>query len=80
MSHSLSLNRVVVTGAAGFVGLHVAEALLERGVEVLGVDSLTPYYEPALKQARLARLFGRGGFSFQQIDIADHDALSLIHI
>lgn len=74
LNYSLPLNRVVVTGAAGFVGLHVAEALLERGVTVLGIDSLVPYYDPALKQARLARLLGRNGFSFEQIDIADYDA------
>jgi UDP-glucuronate 4-epimerase len=74
LKSSLTLNRVVVTGAAGFVGLHVAEALLERGIEVMGVDALVPYYDPALKQARLARLLGRNGFSFEQIDIADHNA------
>lgn len=74
LNQSLPLNRVVVTGAAGFIGLHVAEALLDRGVEVMGVDALVPYYDPALKQARLAKLVGRNGFSFEQIDIADHDA------
>jgi len=70
-----SFERVLLTGAAGFVGFHVAEALLDRGVEVLGIDNLTPYYDPALKQARLDRLLARNGFSFERIDIADYDAV-----
>lgn len=69
------LKRVLLTGAAGFVGFHVTEALLGQGVEVLGIDNLTPYYDPALKQARLDRLTPRNGFSFEPIDIADYDAL-----
>ena len=67
--------RVLLTGAAGFVGFHVTQALLSSGVTVLGVDNLTPYYDPALKQARLDRLLPQGGFSFAQLDIADHDGL-----
>ncbi len=70
-----SFERVLLTGAAGFVGFHVAEALLDRGVEVLGIDNLAPYYDPALKQARLDRLLARNGFSFERIDIADYDAV-----
>ncbi len=66
---------VLVTGAAGFIGYHVCEALLGRGERVVGVDSLNDYYDPALKQARLERLQGRDGFSFHRIDIADRDAL-----
>ena len=65
--------RVLVTGAAGFVGYHVAQALLARGIEVVGVDDLNPYYDVRLKQARLSRL-GRG-FTFHKLDIADHDAV-----
>jgi UDP-glucuronate 4-epimerase len=67
--------RVLLTGAAGFVGFHVTEALLDQGVRVLGLDNLTPYYDPALKQARLDRLLSRNEFSFKQLDIADYDAL-----
>ncbi|MBX9908435.1 MAG: NAD-dependent epimerase [Beijerinckiaceae bacterium] len=67
--------RVLLTGAAGFVGFHVTQALLSSGVAVLGIDNLTPYYDPALKQARLDRLLPQGGFSFAQLDIADHDGL-----
>ncbi|HEY5793995.1 MAG TPA: NAD-dependent epimerase [Bosea sp. (in: a-proteobacteria)] len=71
----VSPQRVLLTGAAGFVGFHVTEALLARGSQVLGIDNLTPYYDPALKQARLDRLLPRNGFSFEPIDIADYDAL-----
>jgi UDP-glucuronate 4-epimerase len=65
--------RVLVTGAAGFIGYHICEALLARGIEVVGVDDLNPYYDVRLKQARLARL-GRG-FVFHRLDIANHEAL-----
>ncbi len=65
--------RVLVTGAAGFIGYHVSAALLARGIEVVGVDDLNPYYDLRLKQARLARL-GQG-FSFHALDIADHEAV-----
>ncbi len=67
--------RVLLTGAAGFIGFHVAQTLLGYGGTVLGVDNLTPHYDPALKQARLNRLLPQGGFSFAQLDIADHDGL-----
>ena len=66
---------VLVTGAAGFIGYHVCEALLARGEAVLGVDNLNDYYEVGLKQARLAQLEGRRGFSFRKIDFADRDAM-----
>ena len=66
--------RVLVTGAAGFIGMHTAAALLDRGDEVVGVDNLDPYYDVALKEARLARLSGRAGFAFERLDLADADA------
>ena len=66
---------ILVTGAAGFIGYHVAKALLDRGERVLGLDNLSPYYDPALKQARLARLEGKG-FSFQRLDIARRDEVA----
>jgi UDP-glucuronate 4-epimerase len=68
--------RVLVTGAAGFIGSAVSAALLDRGDEVVGVDNLNDYYSPALKQARLAMLTPRKGFAFHQLDIADHDRLA----
>jgi UDP-glucuronate 4-epimerase len=67
--------RALLTGVAGFIGSHVAASLLERGHTVTGVDSLNAYYDPALKQARLARLAGGPGFRFVQADIADASAM-----
>ena len=67
--------RILVTGAAGFIGMHCAQRLLERGEEVVGVDNLSPYYSVQLKKDRLARL-KHPKFSFGELDIADADALS----
>ena len=67
--------RVLVTGAAGFIGYHVAERLLARGDEVIGLDNLNPYYDPTLKQARLARLEAHERFRFERIDLADRAAM-----
>ncbi len=69
-----SSSTVLVTGAAGFIGFHLARALLDRGIPVVGVDNLTPYYDPALKRARLAELAGAAGFRFEPLDLADRDA------
>ena len=66
---------VLLTGAAGFIGYHVAEALLARGERVIGVDNLNAYYDVRLKQARLARLDGRPGFEFHRADVADREAI-----
>lgn len=65
--------KVLVTGAAGFIGYHICEALLARGIEVVGLDELNHYYDVRLKQARLRQL-GKG-FSFHQLDLADHEAV-----
>jgi len=70
--------RVLVTGAAGFIGYHVSERLLARGDEVIGVDNLNPYYDPTLKEARLARLTSRRGFRFERIDLADRPAMEAL--
>jgi UDP-glucuronate 4-epimerase len=67
--------RVLVTGAAGFIGYHAAARLLDHGHEVIGVDNLNPYYEVSLKEARLARLTGRDGFCFIKADLADRTAV-----
>jgi UDP-glucuronate 4-epimerase len=69
---------VLVTGIAGFIGYHVAQALLGRGETVIGVDNLNDYYEVSLKEDRLARLEGRPGFSFRRLDIADREAISAL--
>src|SRR5687768_12886682 len=68
---------VLVTGAAGFIGYHVSRALLGRGEHVIGIDNLNPYYDPALKEARLTELgkLNAGRFEFQRVDFADHEAL-----
>ena len=65
---------VLLTGAAGFIGFHVANNLLDQGIRVTGVDNLNAYYPVQLKTDRLALLVKRDGFSFHQVDIADHDA------
>ncbi|MDR3448255.1 MAG: NAD-dependent epimerase/dehydratase family protein [Alphaproteobacteria bacterium] len=67
--------RVLVTGAAGFIGYHVAEALLARGGEVIGVDNLNDYYDVALKEARLDALWAHTNFSFHKFNIADKEAM-----
>lgn len=69
---------ILVTGAAGFIGFHTAKALLDRGEEVVGIDSLNDYYDPKLKLDRLAMLTGRQGFTFHQADIADRSAMSAL--
>ncbi len=66
---------IIVTGVAGFIGSYVAQALLARGDQVLGLDNINSYYDPTLKHARLARLQGRNGFRFRQVDIAEPAAL-----
>jgi UDP-glucuronate 4-epimerase len=66
---------VLLTGAAGFIGYHVAEALLASGERVIGVDNLNDYYDVRLKQARLGRLDGRSGFTFCRADVADREAI-----
>jgi UDP-glucuronate 4-epimerase len=66
--------KVLVTGAAGFIGMHCAKRLLARGDEVLGVDNLSPYYPVELKRDRLKVLAAKG-FRFQELDIANGDSL-----
>ena len=68
--------KFLVTGAAGFIGFHTAVRLLDRGETVVGVDNLNGYYDPSLKEARLAILQGRKGFTFYRQDIADRGAMA----
>jgi UDP-glucuronate 4-epimerase len=67
--------KLLVTGAAGFIGMHTAKALLEHGHEVVGLDNLNSYYDPGLKTSRLERLQGFERFRFARIDITDRDAM-----
>jgi UDP-glucuronate 4-epimerase len=68
--------KILVTGAAGFIGMHVAARLLARGDQVVGLDNLNDYYDPALKRARLEMLRTHRGFSFHQGSVEDAGALS----
>ena len=70
--------KVIVTGAAGFIGMHAALRLLERGDAVLGVDNLNEYYDVSLKHARLARLTPFANFTFAKLDIADRIAVEAL--
>jgi UDP-glucuronate 4-epimerase len=76
ISTGAEIMSILVTGAAGFIGYHVAEALLGRGDTVVGIDNLNAYYDVKLKEARLARLTARPGFTFHRVDIADRDAVA----
>ncbi|MGZ5850351.1 MAG: NAD-dependent epimerase/dehydratase family protein, partial [Methyloceanibacter sp.] len=67
--------RVLLTGAAGFIGYHTAARLLDRGHEVIGFDNLNAYYDVSLKEARLARLKEREGFRFLKADLGDRTAV-----
>jgi UDP-glucuronate 4-epimerase len=68
----------LVTGAAGFIGFHVAKALLERGDRVVGIDNLNDYYDVRLKETRLDELAEFAGFAFVKLDIADRDGVSAV--
>ncbi len=72
--------KVLVTGAAGFIGMHAAKKLLARGDKVVGVDNLSPYYSVKLKQDRLKELSREKGFSFAKVDIADSASLKKIYL
>ncbi|MGB3069200.1 MAG: NAD-dependent epimerase [Ottowia sp.] len=72
------MNTILVTGAAGFIGMHACERLLARGDTVVGIDNLNTYYDVALKEARLARLKAHPGFSFECLDIADRGAMAAL--
>jgi UDP-glucuronate 4-epimerase len=65
---------ILVTGAAGFVGFHVARRLLQDGHRVVGVDSFSSYYDPGLKEARFSQLLAHEGFAPERLDLADEDA------
>ena len=69
---------VLLTGSAGFIGFHVAQRILDRGEEVVGIDNLNPYYDPSLKAARLAILEKRPGYRHATLDLADRDGVAAL--
>jgi UDP-glucuronate 4-epimerase len=70
--------KVLITGVAGFIGMHVAERLLGRGDTVIGIDNLNDYYEVSLKEARLARLTPDAAFRFIKLDLADREGMAAL--
>jgi UDP-glucuronate 4-epimerase len=73
---NLEINKVLVTGSAGFIGFHLAKKLLENGVSVTGIDNLNPYYDPSLKEARLAQLTSFSGYKHVKSDLADRQGMA----
>jgi UDP-glucuronate 4-epimerase len=73
-----SVNPILVTGAAGFIGFHVARRLVQAGRNVIGVDNVSPYYDPTLKEARLRQLAGAKNFEFVRLDLADRAATATL--
>ncbi len=73
-----TVNPILVTGAAGFIGFHVARRLVEAGRDVIGVDNLSSYYDPKLKQARLRELAGAKNFKFVRLELADRAATAAL--
>ncbi|MEI7713628.1 MAG: SDR family NAD(P)-dependent oxidoreductase, partial [Rhodospirillales bacterium] len=69
---------VLITGAAGFIGSHVAEALLARGDRAIGIDNINSYYDTRLKEARLERLLVNPNFTFVRGDVADRQAMDAL--
>jgi UDP-glucuronate 4-epimerase len=70
--------KILVTGAAGFIGFHVSKLLLDRGEQVVGLDNLNDYYDVNLKKARLAILEAAPNFSFAKIDLVDRTAMEAL--
>src|SRR5947207_868366 len=74
----MSSNAVLVTGAAGFIGFHVAQRLLSEGREVVGLDIVNSYYDPKLKEARLDILKRQPNFTFVRLDLTDRTAMKAL--
>ena len=74
----MASQKILVTGAAGFIGFHVARQLLAEGRVVVGLDNLNSYYDPALKRARLDVLRPNREFTFERMDLADRKAMAVV--
>src|SRR5262249_30052247 len=74
------MTRVLVTGAAGFIGFHVSRRLLARGDEVVGLDNVNAYYDVRLKEARLEHLIGERGLSFRKLELGDREATARMFV
>src|ERR1700742_2258834 len=72
--------KILLTGAAGFIGFHTAKLLLDRGDEVIGLDNLNTYYDVTLKEARLAQLKPRNGFHFVKASLEDRGAVEKLFV
>ena len=70
--------KILITGAAGFIGFHQAKSLLETGYDILGIDNINNYYDPKLKKDRLEILKSFNNFSFKKLDISNYDTLSTL--
>lgn len=70
------MKKILVTGAAGFIGFHLCRALLDAGTHVVGLDNLNDYYSVQLKEDRLAQLTNLPGFSFRRLDLADREGMA----
>ena len=71
------MKKILITGAAGFIGFHLSQRLLKEGYEIYGIDNLNSYYDPALKQARLVQL-QVSNFKFQQLDLQNYEGLTKV--
>ena len=69
--------KLLVTGAAGFIGFHVCQTLLKRGDEIVGIDNINDYYDISLKEARLERLAVESNFSFHKVDLTEKEKISV---
>jgi len=74
--HGFHAVKILVTGAAGFIGFHLSKSLLEDGYEILGIDNINDYYDPSLKEARLSILNKFSNFDFKKINIIDKESLN----
>ena len=69
------IKRVLVTGAAGFIGFHLCQQLIDQDVQITGIDNMNPYYDVGLKRDRLKNIQTASNFEFVEMDLADHSEM-----